>query len=112
MQTVEVSIVDKGDVIIINLRGEFNIRNLKKVEGVWNDQIAKRPRIIAIDCQQLSYIDSSAIGQLVKFLNTAMSKKIELIFYDLSDGIRDMFANSRLNRFFKIIKRKTTTLWI
>lgn len=102
MYKIKVETEQRGDVIIIRLSGEFNISNLKEVESAWNEQLTKNPKIIAINCENLNYIDSSAIGTLVKFLNAAMNKNIQLIFYELSNSIQQMFATSRLNRFFKI----------
>lgn len=89
----------------MRIMGEFYIESIQKVEKIWDDEVAKAPDIIAIDCADLMFIDSSAIGTLVKFLNSAMSKKIRLVFFDLSPSIQQVFKTARLNNFFSITTR-------
>lgn len=92
----------RNNIIIMHIDGEFYIENIQKVEGIWSEQISKQPDVIALDCGKLEYIDSSAIGTLVKFLNSAMNKQIKLVFYDLSPSIGQIFRTARLNNFFTI----------
>jgi anti-anti-sigma factor len=54
----------------------------------------------------LEYIDSSAIGTLVKFLNNAMNKQIKLIFFDLNKAIQNIFKTARLDNFFTIMSKE------
>ncbi len=103
---IDIRTEELNNVIIIHICGEFYIENIQNVEEVWNRQIMKKPKIIAINCGKLSYIDSSAIGTLVKFLNISMNKKIKLIFYDLSPLARQIFQTARLNNFFTILSKE------
>ena len=99
---IDISVEELQKIIKIHISGEFYIENIQKVENIWNEQVLKTPEIIAIDCSALMYIDSSAIGTLVKFLNNAMNKNIKLVFYDLSPSIQQIFKTARLNNFFTI----------
>ncbi|HNR89523.1 MAG TPA: STAS domain-containing protein [Spirochaetota bacterium] len=99
---IEVRTEEHGDVMIMHIKGEFYIENIQTVENTWNELVARKPKIIAINCHDLEFIDSSAIGTLVKFLNNAMNKKIKLIFYDLSKSIQQIFETARLNNFFTV----------
>jgi len=101
---IEVTIEEpRENIVILHIDGEFYIENIQKVEGIWGEQISKKPEVIALDCGKLEYIDSSAIGTLVKFLNSAMNKQIKLVFYDLSPSIGQIFRTARLNNFFTIM---------
>jgi anti-sigma B factor antagonist len=102
---VSISCEDHGKVIILNIDGEFYIESIEHAEKVWNEQLAKRPKVMAINCRNIKYIDSSAIGIMVKFLNSAMKMKTELIFYDLSENIISVFKTAKLGNFFKIMSR-------
>lgn len=97
---------EKSDVIIIHIEGDFYIEYIDRVEYLWNEQVAKKPKIIAIDCGEIKYIDSTAIGSLVKFLNDAMSKQIRLIMYDLSCPIQKLFEAARLKKHFTLTTKK------
>ena len=106
MPMINVTIEDRPGIVVISITGEFSLANIKKVEDVWQAQIGKSPGIIAINCRGLEYIDSSAIGTLVKFLNNAMNKKIKLVFYDLQPSISHIFKAARLNNFFTITTKE------
>lgn len=101
-----VGIEEKGDVIIACLNGDLYIENMKDAEKVLTEQVAKRPRAIGMDCKNLDYIDSSAIAALVKLVRNAMSKNIELVFFDLNGAILQIFQTVNLDRFFTIVDRE------
>lgn len=103
---VQVSVEKKNNISIFHIKGEFFIDSINKVEKIWEEEISKEPSIIAIDCSELLFIDSSAIGTLVKFLNAAMNKKIKLVFYDLSPSIKQIFETARLYNFFPITTKE------
>jgi anti-sigma B factor antagonist len=103
---MELNVEQKNSVVIVSIKGEFHIGNVNKFEELWHGLIEKKPEVIAINCKELEYIDSSAIGTLVKFLNNAMSKKIKLIFFDLNAAIQNIFKTARLDNFFTITTRE------
>lgn len=103
---INISVDDRKEIIIIKISGEFYIENIQRVENTWNEQVQKEPGTIAIDCSDLLYIDSSAIGTLVKFLNSTMSRNIKLVFFDLNPSIQQIFKTARLNNFFTITSRE------
>lgn len=103
---MELSFEEKNNVIVVNIKGEFHIGNVNKFEELWHELVEKGFPVIAINCSELEYIDSSAIGTLVKFLNNAMSKKIKLLFFDLSSAIQNIFKTARLDSFFTITTRE------
>jgi len=95
---------DNG-VIIINICGEFRIEMINRVDQVWAEQMAKKPRVIAFNCQEMAYIDSSSIGSLVKFVNAATNRKIDLVIYGLNRDVFKIFETARLNKFFGIMSK-------
>lgn len=103
---IDVKVNQVKDVVIIDLIGEFDLDTINRVEEQWQQVLEKQPKVIGINCQKLKFIDSSAIGTLVKFLNSAMSKGIELVFYDLNKQISAIFKTARLDNFFTITTRE------
>lgn len=103
---MKLEVQELENIVIIQVIGDFHIGNVNNFEELWHEQIEKKPKTIAINCKELNYIDSSAIGTLVKFLNNAMSKQIKLVFFDLNDAIQNIFKNARLDKFFNIITKK------
>lgn len=102
---VLITVEDHGKVVIINIDGEFYIDSIESAEQIWNQQLARYPKVMAINCKNIKYIDSSAIGILVKFLNGAMKQKTEMVFYDLNESILGVFKTAKLNNFFKIMSK-------
>lgn len=97
-----IGVEEKGDVIIVHLKGDLYIENMKEAENLLNEQVSKNPKVIGVDCQNLDYIDSSAIAALVRIVKTAMSKNIELLFYDLNSSIMQIFQTVNLDKFFTL----------
>ena len=102
---ISISYEDHGKVIILIIEGDFYIESIEHAEKMWNEQLSKRPKVMAINCKNIKYIDSSAVGILVKFLNSAMKMNTELIFFDLSETIISVFKTAKLGNFFKIMSR-------
>lgn len=100
---VNIEILDHGKVQIFVFDGDFYLSNIREVEEKWDTVLNKKPDIIGIDCKKLNFIDSSAIGTLVKFLNNSDLNKIHLIFFDLNDAILRIFETAKLNKIFNIL---------
>jgi anti-anti-sigma factor len=52
----------------------------------------------------VNYLDSSGIGTLVKLNKDTHASGVELVLFDLEEGIRNMFKLSRLETIFTIMK--------
>jgi anti-sigma B factor antagonist len=92
-------------VTIISIEGDFFLERIDLVKDVWQKTISDKPKAVAFDCSKIKYIDSSAIGALVKFLNQAKDEGIELIFFDLSESVTMVFTTAKLSSFFKTMTR-------
>ncbi len=103
---IDVKVNEMDEVVIFELIGEFDLDSISTVESKWQEVVEKKPKVIGINCNKLQFIDSSAIGTLVKFLNGAMSRGINLVFYDLSKSISAIFKTARLDNFFTITTKE------
>lgn len=100
---MKISIENTGAVVIFHVQGEFDFKDVPRAEDFWQKHTAENTSIAAINCRDLSHVDSSAIGSLIKFNNTARDRNISLIFYDVSKSVMDLLKISRLDRYFKIM---------
>jgi len=103
---MDFTIEELPNITIISIKGEFYVGNVAILEELWKTLVEKKPGAIAFNCGELKYIDSSAIGTLVKFLNNASSKGIVLQFFGLNQSIQNIFATARLDKFFTITTRE------
>ena len=52
------------NIVKIKLIGKYDIEELLFFSTVFSDEINKKPEVIALDLEELTYIDSSGIGFL------------------------------------------------
>ncbi len=99
---VTIEIHSYSQITVFEIRGRFFTESIDHVNREWRRAVKNRPATIAVNCKNLESIDSSAVGTLVRFLNYAMEKDIELVFLDLSKDIRRLFVTAKLHDFFAI----------
>jgi len=103
---VQIDVFEHGALKIIRIKGEFFLGYVRQVEETWNQLAAGSPEIIAIDCREMTFVDSSAIGTFVKFLHNSMALNFKLIFFDLNESIIRIFSKAKLNKIFTILSRE------
>lgn len=89
-------------LFIVRLSGKFNIEEVINFEKTINDIIAQSPQALSLNMSDLKYIDSSGIGSLIKAMNIAKNRDIDLVITDLDQEIMHIFKLAYLDRFFTI----------
>jgi len=100
---MEITVREQGSVIIMDLSGHFTIYDITDIETIWNGYLKKNILVMALNCREIQFIDSSAIGSLVKMVNLVTGFGIEVIFYDLGEPVQRVFAVTGLNRILNIM---------
>ncbi|HPA70730.1 MAG: STAS domain-containing protein [Spirochaetes bacterium] len=90
------------NLVIVKIDGRFNIEEVITFEKAINDIIDQGPKAVSLNMSELKYIDSSGIGSLIKAMNIAKNKDIELVITDLDKEIMHIFKLAYLDRFFTI----------
>jgi anti-sigma B factor antagonist len=103
---IDITSEDKKGLIIMHIKGELDLNTATDFKNAVNNKLAMKPATIALDCSGLVYVDSSGIGALVKLNKTAHDNHTELVFFDVEDGIRNMFKLSRLETIFTLLTYK------
>jgi len=103
---VSIDIDDRGSVKIIRIKGEFFLGYVRQVEETWNSLVSAAPEVIGIDCREMTFVDSSAIGTFVKFLHKSVTHNLRLVFFDLNESISRIFNKAKLNKIFTINTRE------
>ena len=102
---MKIDIVRNDNVVNIKLIGKYDIEELLFFSTLFTDEISKKPKVIALDLEELSYIDSSGIGSLIRYMNMSAKENIEFLCYNLSDNIENIFKISKLDRFLTILSQ-------
>ena len=103
---LEITSETKKGLIIMHVRGELDLNTATDFKNSVNDKLSLKPSVLALGFSGVTFLDSSGVGALVKLNKTAHDNNIELVFYDLEEGILNMFRLSRLETIFTILTRK------
>lgn len=90
-------------IVLLELFGKFNIEEVVRFEETINRIMEDKPAAIAINMEEIKYIDSSGIGSLIKTMNIAKGKNIDLVITDIDKDILHIFKLAYLDRFFTIM---------
>jgi anti-anti-sigma factor len=100
---MDLNIRKYGILTLFNLSGVFSLRDVTEMDIAWTRMIEEAPGIVAFNCGDLEFIDSPAIGTLVKIVNQAKRVGIDVIFYNMSSAVDRIFSATRLDRIFPIM---------
>jgi anti-anti-sigma factor len=93
-------------LVNIKLIGKYDIEELLFFSTLFTDEISKKPPVIALDLADLSYIDSSGIGSLIRYMNMATKENIYFLCYNLNKNIENVFKISKLDQFLPILSNE------
>lgn len=103
---MEIKSNKKDYIAIIKLKKKFNIEEVERFEKEISQYLNESTTVITIDFSNLDYIDSSALGSLIKAMNTAKSLEIAFYLYDMSPNIFNIFQLAYLDKFFIITNKE------
>jgi len=103
---MEFKVTTYGTISVIHLSGDFYLYAAPTIDESWEKILETEPSVIAFDCKDLTFIDSAAIGILVKFFNTSGKRDINVELINVEEAVKKIFAACRLDTIFKISTRK------
>ena len=95
-----------GNTVIVDLTGSFDMAEVGAFELRFKSLLKQHPANIALHLKDLSYIDSSGIGSLIRCMNYAMRENSHLVCYDLNDSIRTVFDVTHLGQFIEVLNER------
>lgn len=95
-----------NNLFLFELYGKFNIEEVVRFEEAVNKAMQDSPAAIALNMESIKFIDSSGIGSLIKTMNVAKGKNIDLVITDIDKDILHIFKLAYLDRFFTIMPYK------
>jgi anti-sigma B factor antagonist len=89
-----------GEVTIIDVRGRFTLIEGEAVHDLLVDLFQDGKKRVLLNLRDVSYLDSSGIGQLVRGLFTARKHQAELRAVDLSPRAQEILRLANLHTVF------------
>ncbi len=99
---MEIHTKKSGTLARIAITGKFVIEEVSKFEDSYQTILSSGVKTIGIDFSSVEYLDSSAIGALVKFMNLSKNTGAEVLLYNMNSSIHHIFKLAFLDRFFSI----------
>lgn len=89
-----------GDVTIVDVRGRFTLIEGEAVYELLLDLFRDGRRRVLLNFRDVTYLDSSGLGQLVRGLYTARKNGAELKAVDLNPLTQEVLRLTNLHRVF------------
>lgn len=103
MLTIDCS--EHKDLLIISLDGELIFNEMKEADKLISEKLAKKPRVVAMNCKKLNSLDSSGLGLFIKFSKEAKKMNTRLVFLEITDHVSTLFDVSKLESIFEIMSQ-------
>ncbi len=91
-----------NDIAVIRFSGELTIHNSQKAKSFINDQFLKGYNKIILVMQDVTYIDSTALGMLVALYKTTRTENQQIVISGTNENLRRLLQLTRLNTFFVV----------
>ena len=107
---MELKIRATGPLAIGELSGRFDTLENAKVSAWLDTLLANNPGCILLNMSNVTFVDSSALSLLVKYMKTCRQNNGDLIICGLQSHVRVIFDLTRLDKVFRIFPTEEEAL--
>ncbi|MBF1275562.1 MAG: STAS domain-containing protein [Parvimonas micra] len=97
---LKVDLRQEGDKLFVDLQGDLDINSNKEFKEKVNS--VKGVKNITVNCENLSYIDSTGLGAFISIYKNIKEKGEKLVITGLKPHIKKIFLITDLDKVFKI----------
>lgn len=95
-------------VEIMKLNGNLNASTIPEFRQKVNETLENGTKVLLIDCQDVSFIDSSGLGALVLAFKALRSANIRMAICSINEQIRILFELTGMDKVFEIFPNQDT----
>jgi len=100
----------EGDYAILDLEGDINAFAENTLEEAYDGAEAANPSTIALNFNDVDYINSTGIALIVSLLAQARKSQVDVVVYGLSEHYREIFNITRLSDFMSMYDDEESAL--
>lgn len=100
----EISVDRIGEISAVRMPRRVDVTNTQAFVEAVRGQMADNRRTIVLDFSSTESIDSTALGATVQLFKSLRGQHGDLRLASVSDGVRRVFAITRLDRVFDIFE--------
>lgn len=97
---LKVDLRQEGDKLFVDLQGDLDINSNKEFKDKVNS--VKGVKKIIVNCENLSYIDSTGLGAFISIYKNIKEKGEKLVITGLKPHIKKIFLITDLDKVFEI----------
>lgn len=97
---LKVNLRQEGDKLFVDLQGDLDINSNKEFKDKVNS--VKGVKNITVNCENLSYIDSTGLGAFISIYKNIKEKGEKLVITGLKPHIKKIFLITDLDKVFEI----------
>ena len=98
----DIIVEEYEDYTIAYINGAISIKNIKDVDFILNKALDKCPHVMGLNCKYLTHIDSITINHLIKISKKALDLKVELVIFNLNEGLSSVVGAIGLNKLIPV----------
>lgn len=91
MAEFNTSIIEKGDISVINIKGYLDAHTAPKLENNFTHLIESNRFKIVVNFEDLAYISSAGLGVFMAYVETIRDNKGDIKFTSMSDKVYNIF---------------------
>jgi anti-anti-sigma factor len=100
---MEITITNPSDdCVILQLKGKFTLEHIQEFKDKLTPVIKNTLKSIFIDFSNVVFIDSSGIGVLILFMNSAKNLNINFVLYNIKKDVLTLLKTDNIDKFFSI----------
>ena len=97
---LKVDLKKDGELLFVDLQGDLDINSNKEFKEKVNS--VKGVKNITVNCENLSYIDSTGLGAFISIYKNIKEKGEKLVITGLKPHIKKIFLITDLDKVFEI----------
>ncbi|MCR9141513.1 MAG: STAS domain-containing protein [bacterium] len=109
MAAMEVKTRQKGEVLLVEIRGRVGINETPLLKQEL-EKLFEQEKSLVVNLASIQYIDSSCLGALITVRKELEKKGLHLRLAEPSDIVRDVLNLTKLESFFEVSETEEEAL--
>ena len=103
MEVFSITKQENNGICIVTCSGRFDAYTMPEIKPVLDAATAEAPANVLVDLEAVTFIDSTALAELVRGMKNARLKEGDLVLCRLQQSVRIIFELTRLDKAFTIV---------
>lgn len=103
-EDIKLNTLKYNEWFIISITGKFVVRNLFAIRTAFEQASRNSEKFVAVDLQNTTHLDSSAITMLINFKKRCGSEGGKFIVFGLNQAIEEIFSIVGMEKIITVVQ--------